>query len=74
MIQESDVVQSLDLVTLEKKIDLLTHDASKPYFNTAFKRLMKDNPENANIICDYITAESTEINIKQSTKGERLRF
>ena len=71
---ELGVAQSLDLVTLEKNIDLLTRGTSKAYFNTAFKRLAGDNPENANIICDYITAEQTEINIKQSTKEGKIKI
>ena len=53
------MVQSLDLNELEKKIDLITHDASKPYFSNAFKRLdERIILKTLNIICDYITAET----------------
>src|SRR5437867_3070171 len=60
-------------ISLEKKIDFLTRDASKPYFGAALRRLSKVNPENTNIICDYIAAELTEINIKQSTKEGKIK-
>ena len=35
--------------------------------------LAKENIENANTICDYIIAEETEINIKNSTKEGRIK-
>ena len=31
------------------------------------------NPYNANIVSDYITAEQTEINIKESTKSDKIK-
>ena len=31
------------------------------------------NRYNANIVYDYITAEQTEINIKESTKGDKIK-
>lgn len=31
------------------------------------------NPVNAAIIYDYISAEQTEINIKESTKGDKIK-
>ncbi|HET7389740.1 MAG TPA: hypothetical protein VFJ51_02870, partial [Nitrososphaeraceae archaeon] len=37
------------------------------------KRLATFNPENANVICDYILAEQTDINIKESTKEGKIR-
>lgn len=67
---DSNEVQSLDLATLE----MLTHDMSKLYFIKALKRFARDNPVNAIIICDYITAEVTEINIKQSTKEGKIKI
>jgi len=36
--------------------------------------LVKKNLENATIICDYIIAEQTEINIKNSTKEEKIKI
>ena len=38
------------------------------------KKLSKKNLENANIICDYIIAEQTEINIKDSTKEGKIKI
>ena len=35
--------------------------------------MQKRNTENANILCDYIIAEQTEINIKNSTKESRIK-
>lgn len=59
---------------LGKKIDSITQFCSKPYFNKALKNLAKENLENAIIICDYIIAEQTEINIKQSTKEGKIKI
>jgi hypothetical protein len=58
---------------LEKKLDSITEDNSKPYFRSALKRLAIVNPENANIICDYILAEQINMNIKESTKEEKIK-
>ena len=58
---------------LERKVDYITQGSSKPYFNNALKKLALDNLENASIICDYITAEQTEINIKESTKEGKIK-
>ncbi|MGN6822208.1 MAG: hypothetical protein ACTHJ7_05475, partial [Candidatus Nitrosocosmicus sp.] len=33
----------------------------------------KDNPNNAQIICDYIITEQTEFNIKESTKEGKIK-
>jgi len=56
-----------------KKIDSITEHNSKPYFRQALKKLCKDNPGNANTICDYILAEQTDINIKESTKEGKIK-
>lgn len=53
---------------LDDRIDSITRFASKAYYNKALRKLAKDCTENATIICDYILAEQTEINIKQTTK------
>jgi len=63
-----------DIEQLERKIDSLTKSLSKPYFNKILKELSKKNLENANIICDYIIAEQTEINIKDSTKEGKIKI
>jgi len=61
-------------VELERKIDSVTNGLSKPYFNKILKELLQKNLENANIICDYIIAEQTEINIKNSTKEGKIKI
>ena len=58
---------------LERKIDSITKGCSKIYFNKILKKLVEKNSENANIICDYINAEETELNIKNSTKESRIK-
>ena len=60
-------------IELEAKIDSITQNTSKPNFRQALKRLTITNPENANVICDYILAEQTEINIKESTKEGKIK-
>jgi hypothetical protein len=37
------------------------------------KDLLKKNPENTNIICDYIIAEQIEFNIKESSKIGKIK-
>jgi len=58
---------------LNVKIDQITLSASKPYFNKCLKLLAKTHPVNAQTICDYIIAEQTEINIKQSTAEGKIK-
>jgi hypothetical protein len=53
---------------LEKDIDLITEYLSRPYFNSALKKLSKENPNNAKLNCDYIITEQTEFNIEKATK------
>ena len=58
---------------LVTKIEEITKYNSKPYYRQALLRLAKINSDNANIICDYILAEQTEINIKESTKEGKIK-
>ena len=44
------------------------------FINKILKNLAQENPENASIICDYVIAEETEINIKNSTKEGRIKI
>ncbi|HEY6534855.1 MAG TPA: hypothetical protein VIY08_03480 [Candidatus Nitrosocosmicus sp.] len=46
---------------------------SRPYFNTILKKLLKYNSNNAITIYDYIIAEQTELNIKDSTKEGKIK-
>jgi len=46
---------------------------SKSYFRNVLKKLAITNPKNAKTICDYITAEITELNIKTSTKEGKIK-
>src|SRR5690242_7951998 len=60
-------------IELANDIDLITKSLSRPYFNSALKKLAKDNPNNAQIICDYIITEQTEFNINESTKEGKIK-
>ncbi|MGN6560300.1 MAG: hypothetical protein ACTHJ2_07220 [Candidatus Nitrosocosmicus sp.] len=60
-------------IELANDIDLITKSLSRPYFNSALKKLAKDNPNNAQLICDYILTEQTEFNIKESTKEGKIK-
>ena len=53
---------------LEKKIESITKSLRKQYFKNSLVTLSKKSIENARTICNYIIAEQTEINIKDSTK------
>jgi hypothetical protein len=65
-------VNQIEHENLDLLIDRLTY-GSKPYFNHALKRLTSTNPENGLTICKYISAEVTEMNIKQSTKEGKIK-
>jgi hypothetical protein len=54
---------------LQSKIDSITRCNSKHYFRKALKRLATVSPENANVICNYISAEQTDFNIKDHPTG-----
>jgi hypothetical protein len=69
--EEEKETASIDL--LYRKIDSLTKTCSKLYFNKILKRLAEENQENAKLICEYIIAEETELNIKNSTKESRIK-
>jgi integrase len=56
-----------------KKIDSITKSLSKPYFNKILKELLDIHPYNAKIIYQYIIAEQTELNIKDSTKEGKIK-
>jgi integrase len=60
-------------IELETKINSITQYSSKPYFRQALKKLAAVNADNANVICDYILAEQTDINIKESTKEGKIK-
>jgi hypothetical protein len=58
---------------LQKKIDYITQYNSKAYFRNALERVANVIPENVTIICDYIIAEQTKMNIKESTKEGKMK-
>jgi hypothetical protein len=58
---------------LSRKIDYVTQHNSKAYYRATLKKVSVVNPENANIICDYIIAEQNQMSIKERKK-EKLRY
>ena len=69
--QETFIVSQF--AALATKIKEITKYNSKPHYRQALLKLAKVNPDNAKVICDYITAEQTEINIKESTKECKIK-
>lgn len=61
-----------ETITLEERINSLTK-LQRPYIRTALHKLASENPENAKIICDYITNDQIEYNIKESTKEGKIK-
>jgi integrase len=57
-----------------KKINssIITSQSTKLY-RTTIQRSCRSKPDNANIIYDYIVAEQTEINLKDSTRGDKVK-
>jgi hypothetical protein len=58
---------------LKRKIEYITQYNSKAYYRSALVKLSQTNPENGSIICDYILAEQTQMNIKESTKEGKIK-
>ncbi|MFY9796857.1 MAG: hypothetical protein WAJ93_14315, partial [Candidatus Nitrosopolaris sp.] len=57
---------------LLKQIDSITENQPN-YIIRSYKQMAEVNPDNAAIIYDYIIAEQTEININESTKGDKIK-
>ena len=57
---------------LVKKIDSITYNQPN-YIKRLYKEVANTNPDNASVIYDYIIAEQTEINIKESTTGDKIK-
>ena len=70
--QLATILEQEEKQELEKRIDSITKSC-KPFINKMLKNLTDKNPENANNICDYIIAEQTEFNIKDSTKIGKIK-
>lgn len=62
-----------DLHELKTKMQAITRSCSKPYFRKTLERMIEANPENCNYICDYILAEQSQINLKDSTKEGKIK-
>jgi hypothetical protein len=71
--QAYESINEKQIIELEGKIDSITKSLSRPYFNKILKNLIKTNPNNTETICDYIIAEQTELNIKDSTKEGKIK-
>ena len=55
-----------EIAVLRRKIDFITKTCSISYFNKILKRLLEENKENTNIICNYIAEDNKKI--KSSSK------
>jgi hypothetical protein len=64
-VQKEVAAVSLELDT---RIDALTVNL-RPYIKTIFEKLSAVSPDNASTLCDFLIAEQTEMNIKDSYKG-----
>jgi hypothetical protein len=64
---------NLENECLHDKINSITENCSKSYFRKILTNLATANPKNASVICDYLTSEETEFNIKASTKQGKIK-
>jgi hypothetical protein len=67
---EADILEE----ELVRKIESITKSLRKQYFKNSLLNLLKRNIENTRIICNYIIAEQTEINLKDSTKEGKIEI
>jgi integrase len=58
---------------IQEKIDILTAGAL-PYYNSIFKQLALANPQNADILYEFVTAEHNERNVKLSTRLTHIKI
>ena len=68
-----EYIEASENLDVLQRIISITKSCSKRYFRNILNDLTAENEQNANIICDYITAEETEINIKNSTKEGKIK-
>jgi hypothetical protein len=65
------------MITLEvnskRRLIILLSTILRLILERALERVAKVIPENATIICDYIIAEQTQMNIKESTKEGKIK-
>jgi len=71
--KKSKILEASIPEELERKIESITKSLQKQYFKKSLLNLSQKNIENAKIICNYIIAEQTEINIKDSTKEGKIK-
>jgi integrase len=57
--------------TLKNKQDITINQSG--YIKRLYNQTAQASPENATIIYDFIIAQQSEINIKHSTKGDKIR-
>jgi integrase len=69
----NEIQQPDNYSLISKRIDSLTKSCTKQYFNKILKNLAITSINNANTLCDYISSEETEINIKNSTKEVKIK-
>jgi integrase len=67
-----NLLHSKDSIILNNKIMSITK-YQRNYIKTTLDELAKKDPENINILCEYIIAEQNEINIKESTKEWKIK-
>ena len=63
LVQQHELTRSIDSITTNLR----------PYIRRAATRLGEANPENGQILCDFITAELTEKNIADSTREWKIK-
>lgn len=71
-LKASNIKSNFGSSQLVKKIDSITHNQPN-YIIRLYKDVANTNPDNASVIYDYISAEQTEINIKESTTGDKIK-
>jgi hypothetical protein len=57
---------------LDARIEAFTANI-RPYIRTIFHEVAKSSPGNASTLCDFLFAEQTEMNIKESTKEWKIK-
>lgn len=60
------------MLEMDAKIDKIAANL-RQYIKSILRQMCSRNPENATILCDYILAEQSEMNIKDSTREWKIK-
>src|SRR6476620_2115624 len=68
-----NLINDIEKELLERDIESII-TGSLPYYKSIFKQILSANPNNANILYNFLLAEQNERNVKLSTKTTHIKI